>query len=590
MKIQRRNVDRETYAACRAEGYGHTVSNILAGRTKLGEREVSGAVTPGLDKLDDWRLLPDIDKAADRIHKAMINHELICICSDYDVDGVNFSAITLEALIEYFGYKEDRIVSIIGNRFTDGYGLSQTICDRILCSETRPSLIVTGDCGSSDEARIQQLSEAGIDVIVTDHHEIPSEGIPASAFAVVSPLRDDSRYPDKGIAGCMVGWLTMCAVGEKLRQAGQHIGDLNTLLDYAGLGTVADCVTLSPRDVHNNRAAVQYGLNLMNKGSRPAWRAFKKECLNQGDKFQGSTLGWRIGPLCNSAGRLKDASAGLKFLRAKTEEEATRHLRKLINTNDERKKIQQSLSDEAIRQGEEQVKKGKMSILVRFSPGHPGVHGIVASRVVETFGRPTVCLSDAPSDDKLVTGSGRSIDDFHLRDALQACWDMEPHLFTKMGGHKAACGASLDKKNIDRLENLFEQQCNKFLTDEMVGPKVLTDGEIPVQELNLDLIQELSCLEPFGVQFDPPTFEGIFEIRDIRVVGKDKNHMQVALKDPRSHMGFGSIWFFFEQVLNGREMPKVGSRAKVVYTLSENTFRGETNLQLMIKTIERLEN
>src|SRR5699024_1800444 len=298
-----------------------------------------------------------------RIARAVMAGETIALVTDHDVDGVTSHAVLIETLTRWFGVPPERVASFIGHRLKEGYGLSDPVAERIVSTRPRPSVVITADCGSSDEDRIARLAGAGMDVIVTDHHEMMrvrdeqgqlQEVPPPSALAVVNPARADSQYGDRQICGVMVTWLTLCAARTCLIEA-RHLHEdtpsLGALLDYVALGTVADCVSLAQSS--NNRAVVRRGLDLMNGRALPdnrkraCWRA-ADHCFNDPNQVSAQDLAFGLGPRINACGRLSDAFAGLRFLLAKTQPEAVKALGELEALNDERKAIGKDLAEVAM--------------------------------------------------------------------------------------------------------------------------------------------------------------------------------------------------------------------------------------------------
>lgn len=275
-KVQNRSIDADQCQRMIEAGLHPVMAKIIASRPIPASSAIDEWLSPSLARLDHPHLMKDMDKAVERIAKAIINKEMIGLETDHDCDGQTSHALLYCAFIDYFNHPSDRIRSYIGHRLNEGYGLSVSVMNRMLADDPRPSLVITADNGSSDEAQIVHLKQAGIDVIVTDHHAIPSEGIPKSAFAVLNPTREDCGYPDPLIAGCMVAWLLMAGVRNeliKLNYLPASAPSLAKLLDYVAVGTIADCVSIARS--RNNRAVVNYGLKLINQFSRPCWQALR---------------------------------------------------------------------------------------------------------------------------------------------------------------------------------------------------------------------------------------------------------------------------------------------------------------------------
>ena len=532
--VRCRKIDEATRIAALERGWSEVAARVIAARLDGGTHALD-TLKPDLAQLDRPDGLPDIDKAADRLARAVIDGEVIGLETDHDVDGCTSHAVLLSAL-ETFGVARTRIRSYIGHRLHDGYGLSAPLATRILVDEPRPSVIVTADNGSSDEPRIGQLAKAGIDVIVTDHHDLPEAGPPTSAYACVTPRRADNAYPDTTIAGCMVAWLLACKLRHALIRLGHEQGtqkSLGCLLDFVALGTVADCVDLGHS--RNNRVVVQTGLKLIAKQRRACWQvAYERGWVSQ--PLSGASLGFGIGPRINARGRLSDALAGVSWLLADTREQACRYADVLDEENQARKTIERDLSEIAFVSAAKQVEDGRRAIVVWLEGGHSGVQGIVASRITEAFGRATVCLSPKHGNPELAVGSARGVAGVHIRQAFQACADAVPGLFHKFGGHPAAGGLTLDKAQVPAFAEHFEAAVTDQLgTDTMPEPVVHTDGALAASAIDWPLIAELAELEPFGQGFDQPLFELTLQVQSAKPMG-DGSHWRMVLTDNHTRL------------------------------------------------------
>lgn len=559
------------------EGYVQSVATVIAGRAPGASRT---HIEARLSQLTPPDRLPDIAQAIERLRRAILDSETIGLVSDHDVDGVTSHALMKEMLISY-GVDPHKIRSYIGHRLKEGYGLSEGVARRIIDDPAPPQLVITADCGSSDEVRIANLKQHGIDVIVTDHHEIPAEGIPASAFACISPSRADSEYNDRLIAGCMVAWLLMVALGRRLvaeaRLDGSSI-DVRNCLDFVALGTVADCVSLA-KSV-NNRAVVRAGLALIQQHRRPCWRA-AAQYIGESPTLSANVLAFGIGPRINARGRLDEAMAGVHFLLSDSDTEATELALLLETENEARKSIESRLVAEATGIAENSVKNGNRGLVIWLENGHSGVHGIVASRLVERFGCPTICLSPHATQPHQVTGSARSICGFHMRDALQEISAHEPRILQRFGGHAGAAGLSINARDRQQFTELFQSFCNDRLTDADVAPACYFDGSLDPVLIDDDLIDEFEALEPFGREFDTPLFISEFTVVRSRPVGRDQTHLSMSLS--AGHRQYDAIWF---SALSGDyPMPLPGEIITLAYTPQRDWFRGAARIKLMVKGV-----
>lgn len=599
IKLLTRRCDRDLYESALSAGLPKVAARVLAGRPFLSGEDLQQALQPGLTHLDPPDGLSDIDMAADRLARAVVQGEVIALETDHDVDGVTSHAVLKKALVEVFGHPESKVLSYVGHRLKEGYGLSMALVRRILDAPVRPSLIITADNGSSDEERIALLKREGIDVIVTDHHEMPMrqdgpghwvEVPPPSAVACVSPKHPESTYPDTAIAGCMVAWLVMQHTREKLRGAGAlpaGAPDLFPLLDYVAVGTVADCVSLAGS--LNNRAVVAYGLERINAKSRPCWEAIRPYLGDEAKPVTASDIGFGIGPRINARGRLDEAMAGVHFLLAETVADASRLAKVLDEANTERKDIERQLRKEAIKIVDEQVKLQNFGLAGFLPNGHAGVHGIVASRLVEAYGRPTVCLSPKFGNDDLVSGSARCIEGFHVRDALQGIADRYPDIFVAFGGHAGAGGLTIYREGVETFIKAWDEEVRKQITDPSVlGPQVRVDGSLNPDAIGMKLVDQLDMLEPYGREFEPAVFESTLGVKQVRPVG-DGSHLQVVFQAPDGKALRG-IWFNavdIEEVdlADPDQLPiRSGQLVRTAFEPARNWYRGECNFQMVVRT------
>lgn len=544
------------------------------------QQQLSEVVHPSLKNIPPPDLLKDSDRAVKRISQAISNGEIIALLTDYDVDGITSHAILLHALRDFFAVAGDRIQALIGHRIDDGYGISQGLVDRILDTNAAalPDLIITADCGSSDELQIAQLMTRGIDVIVTDHHAIPREGIPQSALATVNPTRDDCDYPDNTIAGCMVSWLLMSQLRTELISSEiipQNTAKLSGLLDFVALGTVADAVSLSSPI---NRAVVNIGLKVMNHLQRPCWQAIKQMLDRDFQFFTAEDLGFQIGPRINARSRMSDPYMALHYLSAVTRHESMQYLLQLDQDNQLRKETEKEMLEIAFQLAKKQLSIQKWSLVIYHENFHAGVQGIVASRLMEKFGRPVIVLSPTNDPAKL-TGSARTIPRVHIRNAIEQVASECPEIVLGFGGHRGAAGLKLSSHAVDEFKILFDKAVALQLSaDDDLRPVIYTDGELTENEMSFQTIAELKHLEPYGREFEMPVFEGDFKVQSIRVIGSEGNHLMIQLAtDCHS---FRAVWFRALEKKNDPFPFVEGQFVHAVYQLKENYYRGNFSIQL----------
>jgi single-stranded-DNA-specific exonuclease len=578
VRIIDRPLSQDTLREAMAAGYTRLQSRIIAGR--LGDEDagrVGLLVRPLLSALDSPDRLPDIGVASEAVARAVKDGLPVILLSDFDCDGASGHSVLKFALRDYFGVPEHRIHSYIGHRLREGYGVSESVTQRILDSAPRPALVITADQGSSDHARIEKLRDHGLTTIVTDHHGVPEQGPPHAAIACVNPVRTDSTFADPYVAGVHVAWLLCCAVRQRLIDCGYLPADaprLGRLLDLVALGTVADCVDLARSP--NNRAVLTRGLALMNAPeARPAWRALYAVSRCSGP-ITAATLGFTFGPIINARGRLDCALGAVDLLMCDDEKEAIRLAQMLVGHNSERKQVQSQMLRRVLPLVERQVVAGCTAITVFDPDGHPGVHGVCAARLAEAYGRPAAYFSPKQGSDYL-TASLRTVPGFHIRNALSEIAESHPGDFVTWGGHAGAGGVTLKREALNRFTAAFDAAAARSLAAWIPGPRILTDGELD-QRPSLELFRELAALEPFGRQWEWPVFRAEGRILSVRPVG-DGTHLKLLMGIGPDR--FDAIWF--GAVHDGVCPVEMGQAVRVAFELDTNTFRDETRLQLRVR-------
>lgn len=554
------------------------VARVVASRLDTADVDLIRFLTADVSDLDTGSTLAGIDEAAERLADAVRNRELIGIQTDYDMDGLGAHAVFRTVLTDLFQHPVDRLRSYVGHRLVDGYGLCFPVAQRIISDPLRPTLVVTADCGSRDEERIAQLRAAHVDVIVTDHHRIPRVGPPASAFACINPQRADCKYADKAIAGGMVLWLLLRETERRLARHGRAHGGVTTLVDvadYVMCSTVADCVSLASI---NNRAIVRRGLAQLAKRLRPCWQAMR-HVIGTSGRVKAEHIAFGIAPRINARSRVADPFAALNFLLARDLHAANSWAAVLESDNDSRKEIEHAMMAISLDRAASQVEAGRASITLFLQAGHPGVQGICSSRLVERFGRPAILFSPSPSDPTLLVGSARSIDRVDVEAILQRLSDIRGDLVQGFGGHKAAAGVRVRERDFSAFEALFEQLVREVVSPGDLGPVRWSDGELAASDIHLAMVDAFDLLEPTGRGFEPPTFDGEFRVVQARVIG-DGRHLRLSLA--RDGRKWSAVWFRARRTLD-EPMPVVKGRcAHFLYRLTENTFRGDRELQLKI--------
>lgn len=516
-KVQEADVELKKNLS-KSLGISDTLSHILVNRNITTPQASHTFLYGTLADLHHWKLLADIQKAALRIRKAISAGEKILVYGDYDVDGISACVLLHDALSKIGG----KISYYIPNRINEGYGLNKSVFPVV--KNKNVSLIVTVDCGISAFEEVKFFSKNGIDVVITDHHK-PKTNILPPAVAVVCPQRTDCQYPFKELSGVGVAF--------KLAQAVYGEGrDLFEYLDLVALGTVADVMPL----VGENRILVKEGLKKIATTNKKGLKALMDVSGLKHKNISARDIGYVLGPRINVAGRLGSADLAVRLFMTDDDEEAGNIARELHGNNRQRQKLQKTILNEALAKiGREVNFKEHRVIVLEDESWHPGVIGIVASRITREFYRPTIIISTKDSPGK---GSGRSIENFHLFEAITAC----RHLLLDYGGHKGACGISILKDKIKIFGNFINKVAHKVLKPEDLLPILEIDAEIPFALVEADFIREINQLAPFGCKNTQPVFlsrELFFKNKPVRF---GKNNFKSWVTDGRivcEAMGFG---------------------------------------------------
>ncbi|MCQ9616570.1 single-stranded-DNA-specific exonuclease RecJ [Paenalcaligenes niemegkensis] len=511
--------------------------------------------------------LSQTQQAATFLAEAIEEQKRLLIIADYDCDGATACAVALRALTE-MGADVDFLVP---NRFETGYGLSPAIVSLALQHPNgKPDILITVDNGIASVEGVEAATSVGIDVVITDHH-LPGDELPKAA-AIVNPNHPNCGFLSKNLAGVGVIFYLMLALRAELRERGAFdIEDqprLNLLSDLVALGTVADVVKLDS----NNRLLVSQGLKQMRNGHMQAGIAALFEVASR-NPANASTfdLGFALGPRINAAGRLADMSLGIRCLTTDDPHEARRLAQELEAMNHDRRAIEQTMRDEAMRAVETATANGatkQASLCVYHPDWHQGVVGLVASRLKEKYWRPT--LAFARSDDGSLKGSGRSVPDVHLRDALDLVSKRDPQLINQFGGHAMAAGLSIAEHNYERFVELFDEAVRTLSGRDSFEPVIQTDGSLEVQYLDVSTAALLET-QVWGAGFPAPLFRDTFNIQQQRLL-KDK-HLKLRLE--RNGSIIDAIWFNHNQLL--------GDQADISYRLDQNHWNGRVSVQLIIE-------
>ncbi|MDX1609126.1 MAG: single-stranded-DNA-specific exonuclease RecJ [Halofilum sp. (in: g-proteobacteria)] len=526
--------------------------------------------------------LADLDAACARLAQALRARERILVVGDFDADGATSTALALRAL-RSMGQAE--IEYLVPNRFDFGYGLTPELVE--VARERKPGLILTVDNGVSAHAGIEAAARHGIDTIVTDHH-LPGPSLPA-ATAVVNPNRADCGFASKNLAGVGVVFYLLIALRARLEQdgyfaaAGHEPPNLAALLDLVALGTVADVVPLD----RNNRILVEQGLRRIRAGhASPGVRALLEAAGRDPARACAGDLGYAIAPRLNAAGRLADMALGIETLLADDPDAARAAAARLDALNRSRREIESEMQTQAEQELQRLRERlpfdGELPPAITLHDGrwHQGVIGILAGRIREAVHRPTAILATA--EDGTLKGSLRSIPGLHIRDVVAAVAARHPGLVSRFGGHAMAAGLTLPPDRLDAFRAAFAAEVERACGGCVPGREILTDGPLAAAELTLETAEALRRAGPWGAGFPEPQFDGEFEIRDHRTVGE--RHLKMSVATDGDAAPVDAIAFFADESL--RSDP--GRRARLVYRLDVNEFRGRRSAQLVVEHMEPL--
>jgi len=530
-----------------------------------------------LSQLLPFQTLLGIDKTVSMLVEALKQQQHILIVADFDADGATSCAMMMRALKMMGAQNVDYLVP---NRFSYGYGLTPEIV--ALALEKNPDLIVTVDNGISSVDGVAAAKQAGVNVIVTDHH-LPGKLLP-NADAIVNPNQHGDTFPAKSTAGVGVAFYVMLALRAELRlqqwfaQNAIAEPNLGNLLDIVALGTVADVVPLE----HNNRILVAQGLARVRKGQCcKGIEALLHVAGRNQAQCVASDFGFTVGPRLNAAGRLEDMSLGIECLLTDDPVRALTLAKELDSLNKQRREIETDMRQQAfaaldnLKLDEEQP----VGVCLYDANWHQGVIGILASRVKEQLHRPVIAF--APGEEVgTVKGSARSIPGLHIRDVLDAVAASHPELISKFGGHAMAAGLSLPIENLAQFSQAFDEQVRKLVSDEDLQGVITSDGELAEKELNLDFAEKLRNAGPWGQGFPEPVFDGEFEIVSKKVLG-DK-HLKLMLRLPNSEGCIDAIAFN----VTDEAWPATTKQVRLAYRLNVNEFNGRKSAQLMVEQIE----
>jgi single-stranded-DNA-specific exonuclease len=509
--------------------------------------------------------MKDMDKAIDRIEKAISKQEKIMVYGDYDVDGTTAVALVYSFLKE-LGAK---VSFYIPDRYNEGYGISYQGIN--YAKEHNISLVIALDCGIKANEKIDYANDRSIDFIICDHH-LPDESLP-KAVAVLDPKRTDCNYPFNDLSGCGVGFKMLQAYCIKHNIPQEQ---LYPYLDLVVVSIAADLVSITGE----NRILAHYGLKQLNTTPRRGLQSMIKVAGLEKHHIAIDDIVFKIGPRINAAGRMESGRAAVELLVAESEETATQ-IGLTINThNNDRKSVDRETTQEAINMvTNDAVMMAKKSAVLYNPNWHKGVVGIVASRLVETFYRPSIVLTQSNG---FITGSARSISGFDLYEAIESCSD----LLETFGGHMYAAGLTLREENFEQFCRRFETYVAEHITEEILTPLIDIDTYLDFKQITPKFFRLLKQFQPFGPGNMSPTFltENVYDNGNGRIVGSDNGHLKLELiQEDEPYRPISAIAFYQSEHFDYLQS---GNPVDVCYSVAENYYRGIANIQLRIKDIK----
>jgi single-stranded-DNA-specific exonuclease len=532
-----------------------------------GIRDFEGArafFRPAFEHLYDPFLMKDMQRAVDRIGHAIRHRENIMVYGDYDVDGTTSVAMVYSFLKKIY----PNVDYYIPDRYSEGYGISYKGIDVAVAGDFK--LMISLDCGIKAVEKIKYANSKGIDFIVCDHH-YPGTKLPA-AFAILNPKRADCKYPYKELSGCGVGFKMLQAFAQKNSIPAEEV------YKYIDLVAVSIASDIVPMD-GENRVLTALGIQKLNENPSLGLKSIVRLSGLEGSQRHVDDIVFRIGPRINAAGRMKSGKQAVELLISDEERTARYTGVEIDRFNTDRKNIDSDITGQALRMLADDPKQEFRRTTVLFEPSwHKGVVGIVASRLIETYYRPTVILTESNG---MATGSARSVEGFDLYKAIEACSD----LLENFGGHMYAAGLTMKKENVAAFSRKFEETVAATITDDQLVPNIEIDAEIGFTDINAKFVRILKQFQPFGPKNMSPVFltRNVVDTGAAKMVGKFGEHLKLELRQAsHSEIIFPAIGF---QLSEHYPITKSGDPFDICYTIEENTFRGETKIQLQVKQI-----
>jgi single-stranded-DNA-specific exonuclease len=535
------------------------ISSLLVQRGIETYEQARSFFRPSLEDLHDPYLMKDMDKAVERIELAIENGENILVFGDYDVDGT--TAVSLVS--SYLKTIYPNVDTYIPDRYDEGYGVSFKGID--YADDNGCTLIIALDCGIKSIDHVTYAKAKGIDFIICDHHR-PGNELP-EAVAVLDPKRNDCYYPYDELCGCGIGFKLIQALG---MNRGQSTEDLTGYLDLVAAAIAADIVPMTGE----NRILAKFGLEVINSDPRPGIKALVHQIKKQ--SLDITDVVFIIAPRINAAGRIKHGNEAVKLLTEFDFEQAQQFASEIEKYNSDRKDLDKQITKEALQQIEENFEHEKFTTVVYSDNWHKGVIGIVASRLIETYYRPTIVFTK--SGDKMAA-SARSVRDFDVYNALEACAE---HL-EQFGGHMYAAGMTIKEENYPLFKDAFEKIVRDTIAPELLVPEVMVDAELNFSDIDSKMVRILKQFEPFGPQNMTPVFltKNVKDTGYGKTIGEDGCHLKLFVKQDNND-GIGAIGFGLGKKL---EVALNRKPFEIAYCLDENEWNGAVSLQLRLKDL-----
>ena len=539
-------------------GISRILATLLAQQGIDSTEQAKKFFEPSMEEIHDPTLLHDMDKAVERIEQAVEKQEQITIYGDYDADGITSTSLMYETLLSIGA----NVNYYVPNRFTDGYGPNMDAYQRLIDNGTQ--LFITVDNGVSGKNVIDKVIAAGVDVVITDHHELPAD-LP-NAVAIVHPRYPGSNYPFPDLSG----------VGVAFKVAWALTGEFPVEeLDLVAIGEIADVVNVTDE----NHALISYGIQQLRQGMRPGLAALMKLADIKANNLTDQDIGFGIAPRLNALGRIADANDGVKLLTSLDENESQKLAKEVDQANKERQNLVAEIMKEAEKQANSSANQQKRTLLIVGKGWHQGVLGIVASRIMNETGKPTIVASTDQNNPTLIKGSGRSIDSFNLFNALEA----HRELFITFGGHPAACGLSFDQKNIVPLQIALEEEAVKQKFDPTVKQPLPIAMKLVPADVTQQLYNDIQRVAPFG----PGNMEPVFELNNVKVVdvktmGQEHQHLKFSIVSDKKNLTVVAFGQGNLATLLSAPTGQINLAVKV----SLNEWRGKKSVQLMLEDLQ----